>query len=139
MSRTRTALAVGLAVAAFAVAGCGGGDEEATPTETTDTSETTPPVESDALVGNVGPGFVISLSGADGAAVTTLTAGSYTIDVNDQSDIHNFHLTGPGVDETTDVAGTGSSTFEVDLEAGTYTFVCDPHAGSMTGSFEVSG
>jgi plastocyanin len=23
--------------------------------------------------------------------------------------------------------------------SGTYTFVCDPHAGSMNGSFEVSG
>ncbi len=139
MSRTRTALAVGLAVTAVAVAGCGGGDEEATPTETTDTGEITLPVEPNALAGSVGPGFVISLSGADGASVTTLTAGTYTIDVNDQSNIHNFHLTGPGVDESTDVASEGSTSLEVDLEAGTYTFVCDPHAGSMNGSFEVSG
>lgn len=65
-----------------------------------------------------GPSSVISLSGADGAAAK-LPAGIYTIDVNDQSDIHNFHLTGPGVDETTAVAGEGSTTFEDDLDAGT--------------------
>ena len=139
MARTRTSLAVGFAAVAFGVAGCGGGDEEATPTDTTDTGVVTLPVDLNTLAGSVGPGFVISLSGADGAAVTTLTAGRYTIDVNDQSSMHNFHLTGPGVDETTDVGGEGSTTFEVDLEAGTYSFVCDPHASSMNGSFEVSG
>ncbi len=40
-----------------------------------------------------------------GRRVTTLPAGTYTIDVNDQSSMHNFHLTGPGVDEATDVGG----------------------------------
>jgi plastocyanin len=61
------------------------------------------------------------------------------LSVDDQSDIHNFHLTGEGVDVTTDVSGTGTETFDVDLTSGTYTFVCDPHASTMSGSFEVAG
>ena len=68
-----------------------------------------------------------------------MTAGTSTVAVDDQSDIHNFHLTGPGVDESTDVGGTGASTWNVTLGGGTYTFVCDPHADSMNGSFVVSG
>ena len=59
--------------------------------------------------------------------------------MDDQSDIHNFHLTGTGVDVKTDVGATGVESFDVTVEAGTYKFVCDPHAGSMNGSFEVSG
>ena len=43
------------------------------------------------LNGSVGPGFDISLDGTDG-----ITAGDYTLVVNDQSSAHNFHLTGPG-------------------------------------------
>jgi plastocyanin len=71
--------------------------------------------------------------------VSTLAAGSYTIEVDDQSDIHNFHLTGPRVEETTEVGATGTDTWNVTVEPGTYSFVCDPHAGSMNGDFEVVG
>jgi plastocyanin len=138
MRGTRTALVVGLAVGAFAVAGCGGGDE-ATATETGTTTETTPLPVGSTLEGSVGPGFEISLSAEDGQPVETLAAGSYTLEVNDQSDIHNFHLTGTGVDVKTDVGATGVESFDVTVEAGTYTFVCDPHSGSMNGSFEVTG
>jgi len=138
MGGTRTALVVGATVAALAVAGCGGGNDEAAPTDTGTTTETTTPAGS-TLKGSVGPGFVISLSTEAGQPVETLTAGSYTLEVDDQSDIHNFHLTGTGVDVTTDVSATGVESFDVTVEAGTYTFVCDPHAGSMNGSFEISG
>ena len=139
MPRIRTALAVGLAITALAVAGCGGNDEEAagTDTETTTTLPVTLP--GSTLRGSVGPGFEISLTTEDGLAVETLAAGSYTLEADDQSDIHNFHLTGTGVDVTTDVAAEGVETFQVMLESGTYKFVCDPHASSMNGSFEVSG
>ena len=137
MRGTRTALVVGLAVVALAVAGCGGDDEEATPTDTGATTETSTPSGS-TLKGSVGPGFEISLSTEDGQDVTTLAPGSYTLEVDDQSDIHNFHLTGTGVDVKTDVGATGVESFDVTVEAGTYTFVCDPHAGSMNGRFEVS-
>ena len=139
MPRTRFALAAGLAVVVLAVAGCGGGDEEAAPTDTgTTTTEPTTPAGS-TLKGSVGPGFVISLSTEDGQAVESLSAGTYTIDVDDMASTHNFHLTGPGVDVSTDVGGEGAETFEVDLQTGSYTFVCDPHSSSMNGSFEVSG
>ena len=119
----------------LAVAGCGGEDDEAgTTTEATAaTTEASGSEGGTTLNGSVGPGFDISLDGTDG-----LSAGSYTIAVNDQSDQHNFHLTGPGgVDVATDVAATGEESFDVELEAGEYTFVCDPHASQMTGSFTV--
>ena len=32
---------------------------------------------------------------------------------------------------------TGEESFDVELEAGEYTFVCDPHASQMKGSFTV--
>jgi plastocyanin len=143
MTRSWTVIAVGLVVAALALAGCGGGDDEsaATDTTTTETGTTTETTTTSGttLQASVGPGFEISLTGADGAAVTTLTAGDYTIDVNDQADAHNFHLTGPGVDVMTEVSETGTVTWNVTLEAGSYHFQCDPHASSMNGDFEVTG
>jgi plastocyanin len=138
MTRRRTAIAIGLAVTALALAGCGGGDDEsAVDTETT-TAEATPEAGG-TLNASVGPGFEISLTGSDGANVTTVAPGTYTVEVDDQSDMHNFHLTGTGVDESTEVGEVGTATWEVTLQAGSYDFVCDPHAGSMNGSFEVSG
>jgi plastocyanin len=89
------------------------------------------------LTGTVGPGFTITLK-QGGKKVTTLKAGSYTIKVADKSNIHNFHLTGPGVKKTTSVGGTGSTTWKVTLKKGTYKFVCDPHASIMKGSFKVT-
>lgn len=139
MTGTHKVLAIGLAAAALVVGGCGGGDEEATPTDTgTTTTEPSAPVGA-TLKGSVGPGFVISLSTEDGQAVESLSAGTYTIDVDDLASSHNFHLTGPGVDVSTDVGGEGTESFDVDLQPGSYSFVCDPHASSMQGSFEVTG
>jgi hypothetical protein len=91
-----------------------------------------------SLVGTVGPGFSISLAGSDNAPVTHLDPGTYTILVHDLASIHNFHLTGPGVNVKTSVSGTGTKTFTVTLKKGTYKFVCDPHASVMKGSFKVS-
>ncbi len=139
MRRSRTAMAVGLVVAALALAGCGGSDDESTATDTETTTETTTTAAGATLQASVGPGFEISLTGPDGAAVTTLAAGEYTIDVNDQSDAHNFHLSGTGVDEATGVDESGTTTWNVTFEAGSYHFQCDPHASSMNGDFEVTG
>jgi hypothetical protein len=50
------------------------------------------------LTGTVGPGFTITLKKGT-AKVKTLKAGSYKITVNDKSTIHDFHLTGPGVNK----------------------------------------
>ena len=142
MKRTHLGAVIGLAVLALALAGCGGSDEGSDTTETTTTSETTTDTTAASgttLTASVGPGFDISLTDADGAAVSTLSPGEYTIEVSDQSDIHNFHLTGAGVDEMTDVGGTGAATWTVTFEAGSYHFQCDPHASTMNGDFEVSG
>jgi copper binding plastocyanin/azurin family protein len=89
------------------------------------------------LSGSVGPGFTISLK-KGGKKVSSLKAGRYRIRVNDKSDLHNFHLTGPGVNRrvtTVDFQGTKSRTFR--LKKGTYRYVCDPHSASMHGSFKV--
>ena len=87
------------------------------------------------LVGTVGPGFGISLKDSSGAAVTHLAAGTYTLLVHDLSEEHNFHLSGPGIDVTTDVVFTGDKTFTINVTNGTYTFICDVHSTTMHGLF----
>jgi len=141
MRRNRTAIAIGLVVAALALAGCGGDDNDsaAPDTETTTTTTGTVPETGAVLNASVGPGFEISLTIEEGESVETLAAGSYTLLTDDQSSIHNFHLTGEGVDVDTGVSESGTDSFEMTVTEGTYTFVCDPHAGSMNGNFEVSG
>jgi plastocyanin len=91
---------------------------------------------STALVATDGPGFTITLT-QKGKKVTTLKAGKYTITVKDKSNIHNFHLTGPGVDKKTSVGAVGTTTWKVTLKKGHYQFVCDPHASIMHGNFTV--
>jgi plastocyanin len=143
MERMRLVLVAALVATALVGAGCGGDDEPdeaATITETTDTDTTTDATTEagSGLAGTVGPGFDISLETADGASVTTLAPGSYELTVEDLSSAHNFHLTGPGVDVSTSVSEEGTQTFTVELQAGTYEFVCDPHASQMNGSIDVS-
>ena len=94
MSRVRLALAVlvaALAVTAFASAAA------APPPKlvgTVGAGYTT-------LVGTVGPGFTINLTDESGNRVTHLDPGTYTITVNDKSNLHNFDLRGPGVSQST--------------------------------------
>ena len=89
------------------------------------------------LTGVVGPAATISLRNADGSAVRHLDPGTYDIAVTDNAIDHNFHLSGPGVDMTTEVETTGSVTWTVTFTDGTYRFVCDPHATTMRGTFTV--
>lgn len=90
------------------------------------------------LKGEVGPGFTISLKDASGKAVKTLKAGAYVIEVSDKASIHNFRLSGPGVNkEITGVGFTGTKTVLVTLKPGAYRFQCDPHSSSINGSFKV--
>jgi hypothetical protein len=132
MRRTALLLALALPLLLVALAGCGGDDEEAADT-TGQTTAASGGGGGSTLNGSVGPGFDISLSGTDG-----LTAGDYTIVVEDLSPSHNFHLTGPGdVDVSTSVGDEGEESFDVTLEPGEYTFVCDPHASQMRGTFTV--
>jgi hypothetical protein len=131
VTRARAALLLVFVLLGLAVAGCGGDDDEDTTEPTTE--ESSGSGGGATLNGSVGPGFDISLDGTDG-----LSAGSYTLVVNDQSSAHNFHLTGPGgVDVATDVGAEGEESFAVELQAGEYTFLCDPHASQMRGTFTV--
>jgi plastocyanin len=88
------------------------------------------------LTGVVGPSFNISLK-LRTKAVKILAPGQYIVVVHDKSNIHNFHLYGPGVNKKTSVGGTGTSTWHVTLRKGTYRFVCDPHKTIMKGKFVV--
>ncbi len=45
-----------------------------------------------------------------------MRAGSYSIRIADKSNIHNFHLTGPGVNKSTCVPRTGTTTWNVRLK-----------------------
>lgn len=91
-----------LATSALAVAGCGGGDDAGG-----DAAGVA--VEAGAtLVATVGPGFDIALETQDGEPVASAAPGAYTLEVSDESSIHNFHLTGPGVDEDSGVAEEGA-------------------------------
>jgi plastocyanin len=95
--------------------------------------------ENPVLEGIVGTNdaFVISLADATGGKVAHVDAGAYTILVHDRSAEHNFHLSGPGVNQSTDIEGIGDSTWTVTLTDGIYTYQCDPHFTSMRGRFAV--
>jgi plastocyanin len=89
------------------------------------------------LNGVVGPGFTITLKKA-GIKVTKLKAGTYIFKISDKSSVHDFHLTGPGVNKKTPVAAVTTATWKLTLKKGTYKYVCDPHASFMHGSFTVT-
>jgi plastocyanin len=72
--------------------------------------------------------------------VAKLKAGvPYRFVISDRASIHDFHLSGPGLNRVlTGVGFTGTKSFVLTLKKGTYRFVCDPHAPIMHGSFAVS-
>ena len=153
--RTTIALFLIGAALAFGAIACGGDDNssaggdtttEATTTEETTTEGTTTEETttgemggSKTLKGETGPGFTIEVS-QNGQDAETVKAGTYTLEVEDKSDQHNFHLIGPGVDEeVTEVPFVGDKSVTVTLKKGTYTYQCDPHASSgMKGTFTVN-
>jgi hypothetical protein len=89
----------------------------------------------------------IGLKFADGSAVGGQTAvplvippGTYSISVLDDATEHNFHLSGPGVDQSTDIGGVSTPTWSVTLQPGqSYRFQCDNHPDFMWGTFQTSG
>ena len=93
-----------------------------------------PPVAANrnSLTGTDGPGFTITMN------KKTVKAGTYKIVIHDRSSIHNFHLTGPGVNKKTGVKAVGTTTWTVKLKKGTYKFVCDPHRTIMRGVLRVT-
>lgn len=99
-----------------------------------------PATKATALNGTVGPGFSIALRDANGKGVTQLDPGDYTITVTDNSDDHDFHLTGPGVDKATNLDNTVPGQpekfiWDVTLVNGVYKYKCDAHPSQMKGSF----
>jgi plastocyanin len=112
-------------VALLALAACGSSKKTAST-----------PTGGNGLVGTVGSGFTISLT-ENGNDVSSLTAGSHKITINDNSTMHNFHLSGPGVDKSTGVGFDGTVNWTVTLAKGTYNYQCDVHPSTMHGSFTV--
>lgn len=97
-----------------------------------------PAAPRETLRGAVGPGFTISLRHADGSGVRHLEPGEYAIVVEDRGTEHNFHLSGAGVNQATDIEETTTVTWTVNVVSGqTYVYVCDAHSGTMRGSFDV--
>jgi plastocyanin len=90
------------------------------------------------LVASVGSNdsFAISLRSASGA-VTHLDPGTYDIEVHDRSELHNFHLHGPGVQQATAVGNLEDVVWTVMLTDGKYAFDCAAHVSSMNGWFTV--
>ena len=84
------------------------------------------------LSGTVGPGFTITIN------KKTVKSGTYVITAHDLASIHDFHLTGPGVNKKTSVPGRGTTKWTVRLKKGTYRFVCDPHRSIMHGALKVT-
>ena len=111
-----------LLIAAFATLALAGGAAADNPT----------------LLATVGPGFSIKLTDASGTRAVQVVPGTYTINVSDLSAEHNFHITGPGVDQTTTVDGTGTATWTVTFQEGTYHYECDAHPTTMKGNLIVS-
>lgn len=151
----RLALCAALA-SLVALTGCGGGEEDdtaapqpsaslsasASAVATASPSAAPAATPTRTLFGSIGTtddpdAFVIDLTDASGQKVTTLPAGQYEIQVKDPSKIHNFHLQGKGVDESTTVPEVTETSFTVTLTAGTYEYVCDPHP-SMVGEITVT-
>lgn len=89
------------------------------------------------LFATVGPSAFIVVRDAAGNRVTHVDPGTYDVVVNDLAVEHNFHLMGPGFDKFTDVEGTGTVTWTVNLTDATWRYQCDPHASVMNGTFTV--
>jgi plastocyanin len=84
------------------------------------------------LIASDGPGFTITMN------KKIVKAGRYVIIVRDRSSIHNFHLTGRGVNKTTSVPAVRTTKWTVTLKKGVYHFVCDPHRAIMHGVLKVT-
>jgi hypothetical protein len=91
------------------------------------------------LVASVGrnDSFTISLSEASGSPVTHLDPGTYDIEVHDLSEMHNFHLYGPSVQQATAVGNKEDVVWTLTLADGKYGFDCTAHPTLMKGWFTV--
>ena len=96
-----------------------------------------PPPQQPDLIATVGPEQRIAIFYADGRRLTRLAPGSYTLQVHDLSSAHNFHLTGPGINESTSVGEITHPIWRLTFRNGVYTIKCDVHA-AMKATFTVA-
>ena len=89
------------------------------------------------LNAGVGPSGTISLKSAEGSPVRRLAAGPYAVTVRDVSAKDNFHLSGPGLERKTSVAGRGRVLWRLSLKPGLYRYRSDAHL-QLRGSFAVT-
>ena len=101
------------------------------------------------VIGQEGKGIkLVFMLTTRGKRVTSLRAGTYSLVVDDQSKVMNFHLVGPGGADVravkpvakhvmTGVESKGKVTFVVRLTRGTYTYYSDPHASSIRKTLRV--
>jgi hypothetical protein len=85
------------------------------------------------LIGEVGPGYTITLKNRAGAPVRRVRPGRYTFIVRDRATNHDFRLRGPGLNLTTGVAPRVTKRWTVRLRAGRYIYLCTPHPLFMRG------
>lgn len=78
----------------------------------------------------------ISVKTSSGTRARVVAAGSYRISVRDTAKTQNFHLTGPGVNRKTAVAGRSRATWSVRLRAGRYSYRSDRNR-RLSGKFTV--
>ncbi|MBI1732896.1 MAG: hypothetical protein HYR49_09035 [Gammaproteobacteria bacterium] len=119
-----------LALSSQAIAYYGGGGPEPDPVPVTTIKG--------KLYATVGPGFTITLKRKNGTVVKSIKKATWKIVVDDKSSVHNFHLTGPGsLNMSTTVNAITKVKWTVTLGVGTFTYICDPHSGTMKGTFKV--
>jgi plastocyanin len=94
------------------------------------------------LIATVGTNdaHVITLTRENGTPVTDIPADTYTIDVRDRSEQHNFRLFGPGVERETGIAFVGTVTWTVTFrDQEVYTYLCEAHPATMRETFTTGG
>ena len=89
------------------------------------------PAAAPQLRGTAGPGFSITLQNEAGTIVSRLDPGTYELSVRDLAIDHNFHIYGPGVEESTSVDAIEDRTWTVTFRDGRYTYLCDLHPTQM--------
>lgn len=96
-----------------------------------------PAANAGTLIATVGTGYTISLTTGSGTPVRSVRAGTtHTVIVRDRARDHNFRLVGPGYTRQTGVASVATHRWTVTFTRGSWSFICQPHAGSMRGTFQ---
>jgi len=126
----------------FAVAACGGDDDDEATDEPAAEETTT-----EDTGGGGGGGETLMLAADPGGALsfdqTELTgaAGALTIELMNESGIpHNVEVEGNGVEEVSETITEGSTSLNLDLEPGEYTYYCavpGHREGGMEGTLTV--